>query len=575
MMKRIGGVPVNLNISIGNQDFDSLRTQQCFYIDKTAFIKEWWENKDSVTLITRPRRFGKTLNMSMLHCFFSTMYQNRGDLFEGLSIWKEEKYRKLQGTYPVIFLSFAAVKGITYESSRESILLLLENVYQQFRFLLQEDVLSEKERRYFESVGTSMTDAAAAMALHNLSDYLGRYYNKKVILLLDEYDTPMQEAYVHGFWNEMAGFMRSMFNASFKTNPYIERAVMTGITRVSKESIFSDLNNLTIVTTTAEKYRDCFGFTEAEVFRALDMAGLGDKKQLVKQWYDGFTFGSHKDIYNPWSITNFLEEKKIKSYWANSSSNSLVSKLIRESSPDIKTAMEHLLAGEHLRTEIDEQMVFQALDDNEEAIWSLLLASGYLKVEKSPEDALDENQQYELSLTNLEVEKMFRKMIQSWFKNPSARYNDFIKAMLLHDVDYMNVFMNQMAQVMFSSFDTGKHPSGKTEPERFYHGFVLGLMVDLADRYHITSNRESGFGRYDVMLEPKRKEDPAFVLEFKVHNPAKESSLEETADNALKQIDTKQYDTTLMVKGITAERISHLGLAFEGKKVLIVEFRKK
>ena len=268
---------MNLNISIGNQDFDSLRTQQCFYIDKTAFIKEWWENKDSVTLITRPRRFGKTLNMSMLHCFFSTMYQNRGDLFEGLSIWKEEKYRKLQGTYPVIFLSFAAVKGTTYESSRESILLLLENVYQQFRFLLQEDILSEKERRYFESVGTSMTDAAAAMALHNLSDYLGRYYNKKVILLLDEYDTPMQEAYVHGFWNEMAGFMRSMFNASFKTNPYIERAVMTGITRVSKESIFSDLNNLTIVTTTAEKYRDCFGFTEAEVFRALDMAGLGDK----------------------------------------------------------------------------------------------------------------------------------------------------------------------------------------------------------------------------------------------------------------------------------------------------------
>lgn len=566
---------MNLNISIGNQDFDSLRTQQCFYIDKTAFIKEWWENKDSVTLITRPRRFGKTLNMSMLHCFFSTMYQNRGDLFEGLSIWKEEKYRKLQGTYPVIFLSFAAVKGTTYESSRESILLLLENVYQQFRFLLQEDVLSEKERRYFESVGTSMTDAAAAMALHNLSDYLGRYYNKKVILLLDEYDTPMQEAYVHGFWNEMAGFMRSMFNASFKTNPYIERAVMTGITRVSKESIFSDLNNLTIVTTTAEKYRDCFGFTETEVFRALDMAGLGDKKQLVKQWYDGFTFGSHKDIYNPWSITNFLEEKKIKSYWANSSSNSLVSKLIRESSPDIKTAMEHLLAGEHLRTEIDEQMVFQALDDNEEAIWSLLLASGYLKVEKSPEDALDENQQYELSLTNLEVEKMFRKIIQSWFKNPSARYNDFIKAMLLHDMDYMNVFMNQMAQVMFSSFDTGKHPSGKTEPERFYHGFVLGLMVDLADRYHITSNRESGFGRYDVMLEPKKKEDPAFVLEFKVHNPAKESSLEETADNALKQIDTKQYDTMLVEKGITAERISHLGLAFEGKKVLIVEFRKK
>ena len=233
--------------------------------------------------------------------------------------------------------------------------------------------------------------------------------------------------------------------------------------------------------------------------------------------------------------------------------------------------MEHLLAGEHLQTEIDEQTVFQALDDNEEAIWSLLLASGYLKVERSPEDALDENQNYELSLTNLEVEKMFRKMIQNWFRNPSARYNDFIKAMFMGDVDYMNEFMNQMTQVMFSSFDTGRHPSGKAEPERFYHGFVLGLIVDLADRYHITSNRESGFGRYDVMLEPKKKSDPAFIFEFKVYNPFRESSLEAAADNALKQINTRQYDAALRAKGIGAERIRHLGFAFEGKKVLIKE----
>ena len=569
--KKTGGGFVNLNISIGNQDFESIRTQQCFYIDKTAFIKEWWENRDSVTLITRPRRFGKTLNMSMMNCFFSNAYRDRGDLFEGLSVWDEERYRNMQGTYPVIFLSFAAVKGSTYQSSRESILLLLENVYQQFRFLLQDDILTENERKYFASVGTSMTDASAAMAIYNLSDYLSRYYNKKVLLLLDEYDTPMQEAYVHGFWDEMAGFMRSIFNASFKTNPYVERAIMTGITRVSKESIFSDLNNLTVVTTTSKKYGDCFGFTEEEVFRALDAAGLGDQKQKVKEWYDGFTFGKHRDIYNPWSITNFLEEKKIRLYWANSSSNSLVSKLIQEAGPDIKISMEHLLAGEHLQTEIDEQTVFQALDDNEEAIWSLLLASGYLKVERSPEDALDENQNYELSLTNLEVEKMFRKMIQNWFRNPSARYNDFIKAMFMGDVDYMNEFMNQMTQVMFSSFDTGRHPSGKAEPERFYHGFVLGLIVDLADRYHITSNRESGFGRYDVMLEPKKKSDPAFIFEFKVYNPFRESSLEAAADNALKQINTRQYDAALRAKGIGAERIRHLGFAFEGKKVLIKE----
>lgn len=562
---------MNMNISIGNQDFESIRTQQCFYIDKTGFIKEWWENKDSVTLITRPRRFGKTLNMSMLNCFFSTTYQNRGDLFEGLSIWKEEKYRKFQGTYPVLSVTFANVKERNYKQTMEMICQILTNLYNKHIFLLEGDLLTEEEKRFFLNVNSTMNETTAAMAIYNLSDYLSRYYNKKVILLLDEYDTPMQEAYINGFWDEMAGFMRSMFNASFKTNPYVERSIMTGITRVSKESIFSDLNNLTIVTTTSEKYGDCFGFTEEEVFMALENAGLGDQKQKVKEWYDGFTFGKHKDIYNPWSITNFLEEKKIKLYWANSSSNSLVSKLIRESSPDIKIAMEHLLEGKHLKTEIDEQTVFQALDDNEEAIWSLLLASGYLKVERSPEDAIDEDQRYELSLTNLEVEKMFRKMIQNWFKNPSARYNDFIKALFINDVDYMNEFMNQMAEVTFSSFDIGNHPSDKAEPERFYHGFVLGLIVDLADRYHITSNRESGFGRYDVLLEPKKENDPAFVFEFKVYNPAKENGLEEAADNALKQIESKQYDTVLRARGIASERIRHLGFAFEGKRVLIKE----
>lgn len=562
---------MNMNISIGNQDFESIRTQQCFYIDKTGFIKEWWENKDSVTLITRPRRFGKTLNMSMLNCFFSTTYQNRGDLFEGLSIWKEEKYRKLQGTYPVLSVTFANVKERNYKQTMEMICQILTNLYNKHIFLLEGDLLTEEEKRFFLNVNSTMNETTAAMAIYNLSDYLSRYYNKKVILLLDEYDTPMQEAYINGFWDEMAGFMRSMFNASFKTNPYVESSIMTGITRVSKESIFSDLNNLTIVTTTSEKYGDCFGFTEEEVFMALENAGLGDQKQKVKEWYDGFTFGKHKDIYNPWSITNFLEEKKIKLYWANSSSNSLVSKLIRESSPDIKIAMEHLLEGKHLKTEIDEQTVFQALDDNEEAIWSLLLASGYLKVERSPEDAIDEDQRYELSLTNLEVEKMFRKMIQNWFKNPSARYNDFIKALFINDVDYMNEFMNQMAEVTFSSFDTGNHPSDKAEPERFYHGFVLGLIVDLADRYHITSNRESGFGRYDVLLEPKKENDPAFVFEFKVYNPAKENGLEEAADNALKQIESKQYDAVLRARGIASERIRHLGFAFEGKRVLIKE----
>ena len=557
-------------ISIGNQDFESIRKSESFYIDKTVFIKEWWENNDSVTLITRPRRFGKTLNLSMLQCFFSVKYKDRADLFKNLSIWKEKKYRDLQGTYPVIFLSFASVKGITYESARESILLLLEELYQQHSFLIDEGILNQKETEYFEKAGIGMSDAEAAMAIPKLAYHLFQYYKKKVIILLDEYDTPLQEAYIHNYWEQMTFFVRGIFNSAFKTNSSMERGLMTGITRVSKESIFSDLNNLTVVTTTSEKYKEMFGFTEEEVFQALEAAGLGKQKQKVKEWYDGFTFGSSKDIYNPWSITNFLDEKKIKLYWANTSSNALISKLLREGSKEIKIDMEALITGHHVFTVLDEQIVFQELDDNEQAIWSLLLASGYLKVERSPEDETDDNQQYELSITNKEVEKMFRNMIQGWFKKTSGSNSDFIKALLMNDVEYMNQFMNEISIKMFSSFDIGRHPSQKMEPERFYHGFVLGLIVELADRYYISSNRESGFGRYDVMLEPINKSDRAFIFEFKVYNPAKDKDLKAAAENALSQIEQRKYSNVLIERGIAEEQIYCYGFAFEGKKVLIL-----
>ena len=557
-------------VSIGNQDFESIRKSGSFYIDKTAFIKEWWENNDSVTLITRPRRFGKTLNLSMLQCFFSVKYKDRADLFKNLSIWKEKKYQDLQGTYPVIFLSFASVKGITYESARESILLLLEGLYQQHSFLIDEGILNQKETEYFEKVGIGMSDAEAAMAIPKLAYHLFQYYKKKVIILLDEYDTPLQEAYIHNYWEQMTFFIRGIFNSAFKTNSSMERGLMTGITRVSKESIFSDLNNLTVVTTTSEKYKEMFGFTEEEVFQALDAGGLGKQKKKVKEWYDGFTFGSSRDIYNPWSITNFLDEKKIKLYWANTSSNALVSKLLREGSKEIKIDMEALLTGQHIFTILDEQIVFQELDDNEQAIWSLLLASGYLKVERSPEDETDDNQQYELSITNKEVEKMFRNMIQGWFKKTSGPNSDFIKALFMNDVEYMNQFMNEISIKMFSSFDVGRHPSQKMEPERFYHGFVLGLIVELADRYYISSNRESGFGRYDVMLEPINKSDRAFIFEFKVYNPAKDSDLKAAAENALLQIEQRKYNNVLIERGVAQEQIYCYGFAFEGKKVLIL-----
>lgn len=560
------------NVAIGLQDFGKIISNQCFYVDKTDFIREWWESRDDVTLITRPRRFGKTLNMSMLEQFFSVDYADRGEWFQGLSIWQQEEYRKLQGTYPVISLTFANVKERNYPDTKTRICWLLTDLYSRNQFLRDCSWMSKADQEFFDSVRGDMSETVAAMAIHKMCDFLCRYYGKKVIILLDEYDTPMQEAYVNGFWNELVGFIRSIFNSAFKTNPWLERAIMTGITRVSKESIFSDLNNLKVVTTTSEEYTTSFGFTEEEVFAALEECGYAKEKQQVKRWYDGFIFGECRDIYNPWSIINFLDTGKYAPYWANTSSNSLVGKLLQEGNSGLKEQFEKLLQGESLRSVIDEQIVYNRLNGNEAAVWSLLLTSGYLKVlsfESYQDVAEDEKQVYELTLTNREVKIMFYNMIRDWFSCVDADYNDFIKALLQGDLKAMNAYMNRVALNTFSYFDTGQKPSGE-EPERFYHGFVLGLIVDLQSRYIISSNRESGFGRYDVMLEPKNpQQDDAIILEFKVHDPEEEKTLQDTVQEAHRQIQNRQYEARLLTRGILQERIRCYGFAFQGKKVLI------
>lgn len=557
-------------IGIGTQDYGKIIENGYFYVDKTAFIKEWWESGDDVTLITRPRRFGKTLNMSMVEHFFSVEYAGRGDLFEGLSVWQEKKYQRMQGTYPVISLSFANVKESGYDLVRKKICQLLSDLYSDYRFLLDSEVLGESDKQFFQKVSAEMDDVHAALAVHHLSKYLSLYYGAKVILLLDEYDTPLQEAYLYGYWEELTAFVRNLFNSTFKTNPYMERAIMTGITRVSRESIFSDLNNLKVVTTTSAKYETAFGFTEQEVWNALEEYGLSEEQEQVRDWYDGFAFGKQRDIYNPWSILNYLDTGKMSLYWANTSSNRLVGKLLCEGDPDVKIVMEDLLKGGCYHTFIDEQIVFDQLERKKNAVWSLLLASGYLRVEHFFMNMDRGREEYDLVLTNKEVRFMFEQMIEGWFAEYTPAYNGFVKALLKGNLREMNHYMNQVAMDTFSFFDSGNKPSRRTEPERFYHGFVLGLLVELKGRYTITSNRESGLGRYDVLLEPCKDTDDAFILEFKVYAPKDgERTLEDTVKSAGKQIDEMRYTALLEAKGIPEKRIRKYGFAFKGKKVLI------
>ena len=566
-------------VGIGKQNYESLIMSDCFYVDKTYFIKQWWESQDDVTLITRPRRFGKTLNMSMLNCFFSNKYMNRADLFEKFEIWTDEKYRKLQGTYPVINLSFADVKDDNFKNAKNSIISVISDVYRTHSYLIETDEITDAEKGVFKAldaysnntnINKEISEDVICRAIKNLSFLLERYYGKKVLIFLDEYDTPLQEAYLGGYWDEMVGFMRVFFNATFKTNPYLDRAIMTGITRISKESMFSDLNNLRIVSTTSNMYETCFGFTEDEVFKALDEVGISDRKEDVKQWYDGFSFGKSKDIYNPWSITNFIDERKLKTYWVDTSSNELAGKLIQSASPEVKKSMEKLLNGESITVDIDEQIVFNQLDYDENAIWSLFLASGYLKVENA--DNCEISGKYELSLTNLEVRIMFQKLISGWFKTIRNTSDEFVIALIKGDIKAMNYFMNKIALATFSYFDVGNKPSEYIEPERFYHGFVLGLMVGQREDYVIKSNRESGFGRYDIMMVPKdikNKKLPAIVIEFKVYDSEDEKQLKDTVKAAHRQIEEKKYDDEIIQLGIEKDRIKHYGFAFEGKKVLI------
>lgn len=553
--------------AIGYQDYEKIAIGKMLYVDKSDFIREWWESFEQISLITRPRRFGKTLMLSFVNCFFSTQYRDRGELFEKLKIWKNSKYRKLQGQYPVILFSLSGVKSSKYENAVISLCMDMRRLFDKYRYILDGDVLSVEEKELFDEYYHRIreeNEIYCYSALKTLCELLYRYHDKKVIVLLDEYDTPMQEAYLCGYWDEMSEFMRNFLNCSFKNNEYLERGLITGIARVAKESLFSDLNNLAVHTVTSDRYAASFGFTEKELFDCFDCQDI-EEKAAVKDWYDGFTIGNCKDIYNPWSMVNYISERKLQPYWANSGGYGLISKLFIEGKEYLKNELEVLMNGGSLHKIMNENVTFDELSDTPEAIWPLLLATGYVKADSVVCEGLTE---CDISITNKETLLLFRMMVKHWFSRSERECSDFARALIEGNIETMNMAMNEITLQSFSVFDTGNHPSGKT-PERFYHGFVLGLLVELKDDYEVVSNRESGYGRCDVMLYPKRQGLDGIILEFKVRNEKMEKSLEDTVAAAKKQIEDKKYAEELTGRGIDRKHIRYYGFGFEGKKVLI------
>ena len=549
-------------IGIGTSDFKKMRVNDYYYIDKTMYIKDIIDNKSEIALVTRPRRFGKTLNMSMLRYYFDIKLKDSKELFKGLKILEqEEKYTSKLGYYPVIYLTLKDVQDRNYENMLLDMKTAMLNMYKEHRYLLDSDkIYPEEKARITDILYAREDENVLKNSVRDLSEYLNRYYERPVILLVDEYDVPLQNAYVEGYYEEAVKFFKTFYGVTFKDNPYLEKTVLTGVSRVAKESIFSGANNFKVFTVLDNEFADDFGITEEEMDKVIQDFEIEDEKEEIKKWYDGYTIGNVEGIYNPWSILNYLTDKKLIPYWVNTSSNDLI-KMVLKNSTTIKEKMERLLKDEEIEVPINLETVIVGIENNEDNIWGLMLGTGYLKVVET----VDVSEGiYKVKLPNYEIKLLFQQIINEWFKNKviGNDLRSILKDLITLNLKEYEKKFDILVREMFSYMDVGENTA-----ENFYHAFVLGMLVGLKDTYYVKSNRESGIGRYDIMLEPKDKNGNSFIMEFKVLEDKEEKTIEDTIKNAKKQIEEKGYESNLRERGFT--NITKMVYAFKGKEVKI------
>ncbi|WP_240984757.1 AAA family ATPase [Acididesulfobacillus acetoxydans] len=551
-------------IAIGVSDFREMLTGAYYYVDKTLFIKDILEDGSKVILLPRPRRFGKTLNMSMLRYFFEKSAPDHSGLFENLAICRHADCMAKQGQYPVIYLTFKDLKHNTWKVTYDSFVQLIYTEYNRHLYLLDSSVMSDMDKKYFRRVSMEEgSEADYAGSIKKLSEFLSKHYGKKTIILIDEYDVPIQQAYLKQYYDPLVSFLRNLMTAALKDNNYLEKAVLTGVMRVARESLFSGLNNLSVWTLLDEPYSRYFGFLESEVEELLNYYGIESQIEEVRSWYNGYIFGDTV-VYNPWSVLKYAQNWQggLQPYWVNTSDNELVKRLISKGGYELKSELEELLQGGALVKTINQNISMGEVEQSEENVWSFLLFSGYLKA--LTRDLIRGDFVCRLAIPNYEVEVLYQKIILSWFVNQSGRnkLQSLLNSLMSGEVKTFTALFKEYVMASLSYFDTGGQ-----EPEQFYHAFVLGLLVGLRPEHEVKSNRESGYGRYDVMIIPRDLKQAGIIIEFKKVEADEGEDLEKAAERALQQIDAKEYGQELIERGI--RKIRKLGIAFRGKEVLV------